>query len=171
MLFCGDLLLRGPVGTHLEGGSLEHLVAGYRRLMDYFTESDRLMPSHNEPWLDKDLLPETLAGGGKSSRWPSEVAGDRRSLEQAPETILVWSVRDTYSAVTNMKRSNMFAPAQVSMERRRLRSSAGPLTPRFPPRSLAEAPSAQPGFRALCFRNDESKSRSILKKPEAVATK
>jgi hypothetical protein len=28
--------------------------------MSYFHEFDWLMPSHNQPWLDKDLLPETL---------------------------------------------------------------------------------------------------------------
>lgn len=33
--------------------------------MDYFDDFDHLMPSHNEPWLDKDLLPETLAGAEK----------------------------------------------------------------------------------------------------------
>lgn len=62
VLFCGDILLHGPVWTHLEGGNLKELVASYRRLMNYFDEFDRLMPGHNEPWLDKNLLPETLAG-------------------------------------------------------------------------------------------------------------
>jgi glyoxylase-like metal-dependent hydrolase (beta-lactamase superfamily II) len=62
ILFCGDILMHGPVWTHLEGGSLKHLIASYRKLMGYFEEFDHLMPSHNQPWLDKDLLPETLAG-------------------------------------------------------------------------------------------------------------
>lgn len=62
ILFCGDILLHGPVWTHLDGGSLHDLVGSYRRLMGYFDDFDRLMPGHNEPWLDKDLLPETLAG-------------------------------------------------------------------------------------------------------------
>jgi glyoxylase-like metal-dependent hydrolase (beta-lactamase superfamily II) len=62
ILFCGDILLQGPVWTHLEGGSVEDLVASYRKLMGYFDDFDHLMPGHNEPWLDKDLLPETLAG-------------------------------------------------------------------------------------------------------------
>jgi glyoxylase-like metal-dependent hydrolase (beta-lactamase superfamily II) len=65
LLFCGDILLHGGVWTHLEGGSLKDLIASYRRLMDYFDEFDHLMPSHNEPWLDKDLLPETLTGAEK----------------------------------------------------------------------------------------------------------
>ena len=65
LLFCGDILLDGPVWTHLEGGSLEDLVKSYRKLMGYFEEFDHLMPGHNQPWLDKSLLPETLAGAEK----------------------------------------------------------------------------------------------------------
>ncbi len=65
ILFCGDILLHGPIWTHLEGGSLEDLITSYRKLMAYFDDFDHLMPSHNEPWLDKNLLPETLAGAKK----------------------------------------------------------------------------------------------------------
>jgi glyoxylase-like metal-dependent hydrolase (beta-lactamase superfamily II) len=65
VLFCGDILLHGPVWTHLEGGSLEDLITSYRKLMGYFEEFDHLMPGHNQPWLDKQLLPETLAGAEK----------------------------------------------------------------------------------------------------------
>jgi len=65
ILFCGDILLHGPVWTHLEGGSLKDLLISYRRLMGYFEDFDHLMPGHNQPWLDKSLLPETLAGTEK----------------------------------------------------------------------------------------------------------
>lgn len=65
ILFCGDILLHGPVWTHLPGGSLTDLVTSYRKLMSFYDEFDHLMPSHNEPWLDKDLLPKTLAGAEK----------------------------------------------------------------------------------------------------------
>lgn len=65
ILFCGDILLHGPVWTHLEGGSLPDLIGSYRNLMTYFDEFDHLMPGHNQPWLDKDLLPETLEGAEK----------------------------------------------------------------------------------------------------------
>jgi hypothetical protein len=58
-------LLHGPVWTHLEGGSLKDLLTSYRRLMGYFEEFDHLMPGHNEPRLDKGLLPETLAAAEK----------------------------------------------------------------------------------------------------------
>ena len=43
-----------------EGGSLRDLNSSYRRLMNYFHEFDHLMPGHNQPWLDKNLLPGTL---------------------------------------------------------------------------------------------------------------
>jgi glyoxylase-like metal-dependent hydrolase (beta-lactamase superfamily II) len=65
LLFCGDILLHGPVWTHLEGGSLTDLLASYKRLMLFFDDFDYLMPCHNQPWLDKNLLPETLAGTEK----------------------------------------------------------------------------------------------------------
>jgi glyoxylase-like metal-dependent hydrolase (beta-lactamase superfamily II) len=75
ILFSGDILLHGPVWTHLPGGSLEDLVESYRRLMGYLDDFDHLMPSHNEPWLDKDLLPETLAGAERVA------SGDAESQE------------------------------------------------------------------------------------------
>ena len=62
ILFCGDILLHGPVWTHLEGGNLNDLLMSYRGLMSFFDEFDRLMPGHNEPWLGKQLLPVCLAG-------------------------------------------------------------------------------------------------------------
>jgi glyoxylase-like metal-dependent hydrolase (beta-lactamase superfamily II) len=65
LLFCGDILLHGPVWTHLEGGSLNDLIMSYRRLMEYFNDFDHLMPGHNDPWLDKDFLPESLAAAEK----------------------------------------------------------------------------------------------------------
>lgn len=62
ILFCGDILLEGPVWTHLEGGSLPDLVSSYRKLMGSFADIRHLMPSHNTPWLDRWLVPETLRG-------------------------------------------------------------------------------------------------------------
>ena len=60
LVFCGDLLLRGSIWTHLEGGSLIDLRESYKKLLVYLDEFDRFMPSHNEPWLDKDYLNESL---------------------------------------------------------------------------------------------------------------
>jgi glyoxylase-like metal-dependent hydrolase (beta-lactamase superfamily II) len=65
ILFCGDILLHGPVWTHLEGGNVNDLLMSYRRLMETFDDFDHLMPGHNEPWLGKELLPASLAGAQK----------------------------------------------------------------------------------------------------------
>ena len=62
ILFCGDILLHGPVWTHLKGGNVTELLVSYRRLMEYFDDFDHLMPGHNEPWLGRELLPASLAG-------------------------------------------------------------------------------------------------------------
>jgi hypothetical protein len=53
------------VWTHLEGGSVTELVASYRKLSGCFDAFDHLVPGHNEPWLDRDLLPESLTGAEK----------------------------------------------------------------------------------------------------------
>lgn len=62
ILFCGDLLVRGSLWTHLEGGSLKDLKESYKKLLNYIDDFDQVMPSHNEPWLDKEYLTESLAG-------------------------------------------------------------------------------------------------------------
>jgi glyoxylase-like metal-dependent hydrolase (beta-lactamase superfamily II) len=65
ILFCGDILLHGPVWTHLDGGNVNDLLMSYRSLMSFFDDFDHLMPGHNEPWLRKGLLPASLAGAEK----------------------------------------------------------------------------------------------------------
>ena len=65
LLFSSDILLHGGVWTHLDGGSVAQLAASYRRLMHHFDDFDRILPGHGQPWLDRDLLPETLAGAEK----------------------------------------------------------------------------------------------------------
>jgi len=61
ILFSGDILLKGPIWTHLEGGSLRDLKDSYRKLLTYIDCFDYIMPSHNETWIDKDLLTESLS--------------------------------------------------------------------------------------------------------------
>lgn len=76
ILFSGDILLRGPVWTHLDGGSLNDLTASYSRLIERYDAFDHLMPSHNDFWLDKHLLPETLDGAKRVLR------GEVRPIER-----------------------------------------------------------------------------------------
>ena len=96
ILFCGDILLHGSVWTHLAGGSLPDLLASYRRLMGYLDDFDHLMPSHNEPWLDKDLLPESLAAAESEQSYCASIFLDQSSAEYRIRCVinhLIWSDR------------------------------------------------------------------------------
>ncbi|MGK9340272.1 MBL fold metallo-hydrolase [Sinorhizobium meliloti] len=61
ILFSGDILLNGPVWSHLDGGDVGELRDSYERLMRRVNEFDVVMPSHNTPCQNKDLLPLELA--------------------------------------------------------------------------------------------------------------
>lgn len=82
--------------THLEGGSLKDLLRSYGKLMGYFEEFDHLMPGHNQPWLDKALLPETLAGAEKilSGQAESQEGTGAVSRSHAPNLPL-WKANGT----------------------------------------------------------------------------
>lgn len=62
ILCSSDIVLLGGVWSHLPGGNVHDLAKSYQRLMGHFDEIDHIMPSHGQTWLDKDLLPEMLAG-------------------------------------------------------------------------------------------------------------
>jgi hypothetical protein len=57
--------MHSSIWTHLEGGGLEELVASYEKLMRFAGDFDCLVPSHNEPVFDENLLPDTLAAAEK----------------------------------------------------------------------------------------------------------
>lgn len=65
VLFCGDILVHGSIWTHLSDGSLKSLIKSYENLMEYYGFFDYLMPSHNEPWIKKSLIPECLKAAKK----------------------------------------------------------------------------------------------------------
>jgi glyoxylase-like metal-dependent hydrolase (beta-lactamase superfamily II) len=62
MLWVGDLFYTGQIYTWLAGGDLGQLVQSYRRLIDLFPSYDLLMPSHNEPAIEKSILLTVLQG-------------------------------------------------------------------------------------------------------------
>jgi glyoxylase-like metal-dependent hydrolase (beta-lactamase superfamily II) len=62
ILFCGDILLAGAVWSHLDGGDVGDLLQSYQLLYDRLDDFDILMPSHNAPSLDKEVLKLALAG-------------------------------------------------------------------------------------------------------------
>lgn len=61
VLFSGDILLNGPVWSHLVGGDVHELHGSYELLTRFREEFDILMPSHNAPCQDNRLLPAALA--------------------------------------------------------------------------------------------------------------
>lgn len=71
LLWTGDTFYTGAIYTYLPGGDLDKLIESYRRMIGLFPNYDRLMPSHNEPWIEKEVLRDALraaeevrAGGG-----------------------------------------------------------------------------------------------------------
>jgi glyoxylase-like metal-dependent hydrolase (beta-lactamase superfamily II) len=61
ILFSGDILLAGPVWAHLDGGDINDLHNSYELLMRHYDQFDIVMPGHNKPSQDKELLPIALA--------------------------------------------------------------------------------------------------------------
>jgi len=72
LFWTGDIFYTGAIYTYLPGGDIDTLIRSYRRMIDLFPHYNRLMPSHNEPWIEKEILNDVLkaaqdikAGGGK----------------------------------------------------------------------------------------------------------
>ena len=68
MLWVGDLFYTGSIYTWLPGGDIDLLIESYERLIALFPHYDTLMPSHNEPAVEKELLLEALEGAKKVRR-------------------------------------------------------------------------------------------------------
>ena len=62
MLWIGDLFYAGQIYTWLPGGDLKLLIKSYQRLVDLFPHYDVIMPAHNEPAIEKEILLEVLNG-------------------------------------------------------------------------------------------------------------
>ena len=72
LFWTGDLFYTGAIYTYLEGGDIDAFIRSYRKMIDLSSKYDKLMPSHNEPWIEKEILNDVLkaaqdikAGGGK----------------------------------------------------------------------------------------------------------
>ena len=72
LFWTGDMFYTGAIYTYLPGGDLDQFIESYRRMIGLFPHYDRLMPSHNEPWIEKAVLRDVLraaeeirAGGGE----------------------------------------------------------------------------------------------------------
>jgi len=60
LLFTGDMFYTGGIYTYLNGGDIHTFIRSYRKMLSYYEEFDHLMPSHNEPYVEKELLNEVL---------------------------------------------------------------------------------------------------------------
>jgi len=56
LLFTGDMFYTGGIYTYLDGGDIPTFIESYDYMLSHYDEYDRLMPSHNEPWVEKRLL-------------------------------------------------------------------------------------------------------------------
>jgi glyoxylase-like metal-dependent hydrolase (beta-lactamase superfamily II) len=72
LLWTGDIFYTGAIYTYLPGGDIDTFIKSYGKMIDLSPHYDRLMPSHNEPWIEKAILGDVLmvvkeikAGKGK----------------------------------------------------------------------------------------------------------
>jgi glyoxylase-like metal-dependent hydrolase (beta-lactamase superfamily II) len=59
-LWTGDLFYTGGISTYLPGGNHDQYIESVRMLVDLFSHYDALLPAHNEPLVEKEILLEVL---------------------------------------------------------------------------------------------------------------
>jgi glyoxylase-like metal-dependent hydrolase (beta-lactamase superfamily II) len=57
ILFCGDHFFPGPLYAHPPDVNVADYIASNRKLLLRLDDFDHLCPGHNEPWVEKDVLP------------------------------------------------------------------------------------------------------------------
>jgi glyoxylase-like metal-dependent hydrolase (beta-lactamase superfamily II) len=62
LLWTGDTFYTGAIFVHLPGSDLDLFMNSYEKLIALSRLYEKLMPSHNEPWVDKTILEEVLGG-------------------------------------------------------------------------------------------------------------
>jgi len=62
LLWTGDSFYTGAIFLHLPGSDIDLFMNSYEKLIALFGLYDKLMPSHNEPLIDKTILKEALRG-------------------------------------------------------------------------------------------------------------
>jgi glyoxylase-like metal-dependent hydrolase (beta-lactamase superfamily II) len=60
LLFTGDMFYTGGIYTYLNGGDIPTFISSYLKMLEHYDEFDYLMPSHNEPWVEKTLLKDVF---------------------------------------------------------------------------------------------------------------
>ncbi len=60
LFWTGDTFYPSAIYVHLPGSDLDAFIASYRKMIALSPRYERLMPSHNEPWIEKKMLEEVL---------------------------------------------------------------------------------------------------------------
>ena len=60
LLWTGDTFYAGAIYLHLPSGDLDLFIKSYEKLTALSRLYEKLLPSHNEPWVDKTILGEVL---------------------------------------------------------------------------------------------------------------
>jgi glyoxylase-like metal-dependent hydrolase (beta-lactamase superfamily II) len=60
LLWTGDTFYPGPIYIHLPGSDLDAFIKSYKRMIALSSHYDRLLPSHNEPYVEKAVLEGVL---------------------------------------------------------------------------------------------------------------
>ena len=79
LLWTGDTFYTGAIFVHLPGSDLDLFINSYEKLIALSRLYEKLMPGHNEPWVDKTIVEEVL-GGAREIR-----AGTTRYTEDIEE--------------------------------------------------------------------------------------
>jgi len=60
LLWTGDTFYTGAIYIHLPGSDLDAFINSYEKMIALSPFYEKLMPSHNEPWVSKAILDEVL---------------------------------------------------------------------------------------------------------------
>lgn len=60
LFWTGDMFYPGAIYLHLPGGDLNTFIESYEKMIALSSQYQTLLPSHNEPWVEKTALQEVL---------------------------------------------------------------------------------------------------------------
>jgi len=65
LFWTGDTFYTGAIYVHLPDSDLDAFISSYEKMIALSPLCEALMPSHNEPWVDKAILEEALEAAQK----------------------------------------------------------------------------------------------------------
>ena len=60
LFWTGDTFYPGPIYLHLPGSDLDAFINSYATMIALSPHYERLTPSHNEPWVEKNILKQVM---------------------------------------------------------------------------------------------------------------